>query len=88
MAGLAGGLEQGLGQLRQGGAWVVVEAPGGLGGGLQGVWSGQVPGPGGDRVGVPGVLQDEPAVARLQALVEVRERDVHTLFYWPGPPFV
>ena len=62
---LTGGVEQRLGEDVGGEPGVVVEAPGGHGGGPGGGRFGQDAQPGGGRLPLPGVLCDELAIAPL-----------------------
>lgn len=79
--GVSCGVEQGLSETGEAGAGVLVEAPGGHGGGVGRTLTaaGQDARPGGDRVRVPGVFGDELFVAVLEALLHSGYGVSHTL---------
>jgi hypothetical protein len=67
------GLDQGLGQLREGDAGVGIEAPGGLGAGEGLRGPGQGAQPGGDGLDGREMLLDQLKITSLQALVVGRQ---------------
>ena len=83
--GLAGGVEQGLGQGGEGGARVGVEAPGGLGAGEGPGQAGDGPEAGGDRLHRGRVLLHQLVVTPLQAGLYIRQVGHILLFYRPSP---
>jgi len=79
--GVGGGLEEGLAQASEGDARVVIEAPGGLCGGLGGGRIGQDTQPGRTRMGVAEMFLDESLIAILETFFDFRNSVAHVSFY-------